>query len=449
MTRYIIILLFTIITFSGCEKYLDVKPDKSLVVPTTVADLRALLYNTSRMNSWYPSIQDGATDNQFVQTENLNRFTSLTAKNIYTWNDDVFNDDETNEWSMMYAAIYSCNLILEQLEKIEPVPVEKNQIEGEALFFRSFAFYNVAQLWAKPYEKNTAQTDLGIPLRLKSDIGEKSIRSSVEETYTKITNDLNRAVILLSVNSPYKTTPTKQAVYGLLARIYLSMEDYDKALSYADTCLSYSDALLDYNTLTMGSATSFPIPRYNEEIIFHANDFGRMVMSITYGRIDSNLYKSYESNDIRKTAFFRNRAGYYSFRGNYDGNSGMWFAGISTNEIYLIKAECEARAGNITTALQTVNELLKNRYNSTFIPFSSDNDETVLRFILDERRKELIWRGLRWSDLRRLNKDSRFSKTITRNIDGKIYTLEPNSPKYVFPIPNSVILNNGMQQNER
>ncbi|WP_171017575.1 hypothetical protein [Sphingobacterium daejeonense] len=56
------------------------------------------------MNSWYPSIQDGATDNQFVQTENLNRFTSLTAKNIYTWNDDVFNDDETNEWSMMYAA---------------------------------------------------------------------------------------------------------------------------------------------------------------------------------------------------------------------------------------------------------------------------------------------------------------------------------------------------------
>ncbi|WP_232046382.1 RagB/SusD family nutrient uptake outer membrane protein [Sphingobacterium daejeonense] len=52
---------------------------------------------------------------------------------------------------------------------------------------------------------------------------------------------------------------------------------------------------------------------------------------------------------------------------------------ISTNEIYLIKAECEARAGNITTALQTVNELLKNRYNSTFIPFSSDNDETVLR----------------------------------------------------------------------
>src|SRR5690606_12084108 len=117
-------------------------------------------------------------------------------------------------------------------------------------------------------------------------------------------------------------------------------------------------------------------------------------------------------------------------------------------EIYLIKAECEARVGNIATALKTINELLKNRYDGTFTPFSSDDNEAVLRFVLNERRKELIWRGLRWSDLRRLNKDIRFAKTISRDVDGTTYTLEPGSPKYVLPIPNSVILNNDMQQNE-
>jgi len=256
------------------------------------------------------------------------------------------------------------------------------------------------------------------------------------------------AATLLSVNSPYKTTPTRQAAYGLLARIYLSMEDYEKALSYADSCLSYSNSLLDYKTLVMGSATSFPIPRFNNEVIFHATTYGRQVMNITNGRIDNDLYNSYAANDIRKNAFFRSRSGTYSFRGSYDGSSSL-FAGISTNEIYLIKAESEARAGKRTDALETINKLLKNRYNNTFTPFSSDDDETVLRFILDERRKELIYRGLRWSDLRRLNKDSRFAKPITRNIDGTIYILEPNSPKYVLPIPNSVILNNSMQQNER
>ncbi|GAA0886528.1 hypothetical protein GCM10009120_51270 [Sphingobacterium siyangense subsp. cladoniae] len=449
MIRYtLILLLLLLFTFSGCDDYLDVKPDKSLVVPTTVTDLRALLYNNSRMNGWYPSLQDGATDNQFVATENWQNFSSLTAKNIYIWNDDVFNDSETNEWSMMYATVYTCNLILEQVEKIKPTPVEKNQIEGEALFFRSFAFYNIAQLWAKPYNKNTAQTDLGIPLRLKSDIGEKSLRSTVEETYTKIIGDLKRAEMLLSATAPYRTTPTKQAVYGLLARIYLSMEDYSQALSYADTCLSYSNTLLDYNTLTMGTATSFPIPRYNVEVIYHANDFGRMIMNVTNGRIDNDLYNSYEGNDLRKTAFFRSRSGTYSFRGSYDGSS-TWFTGISTNEIYLIKAECEARIGSISVALTTINELMKNRYNNTFSSFSSDNTEIVLRYILNERRKELIWRGLRWSDLRRLNKDSRFAKTITRDINGTIYTLEPNSLKYVLLIPRSVIISNGMQQNER
>lgn len=448
MIRYTIILLLFLLTFSGCDDYLDVKPDKSLVVPTTVTDLRTLLYNTDRMNGWYPSLQDGATDNQFIATENWRNFSSLTAKNIYIWNDDVFNDSETNEWSMMYATVYTCNLILEQLEKIEPNPVEKNQIEGEALFFRSFAFYNIAQLWANPYDKNKAQTDLGIPLRLKSDIGEKSVRSSVEETYTRIIDDLKRAATLLSVTSQYRTTPTKQAAYGLLSRIYLSMEDYTQALAYANTCLSYSNTLLDYNTLTMGAATSFPIPRYNVEVIFHAMNFGRMVMNVTNGRIDNDLYNSYADNDLRKTAFFRSRSGTYSFRGSYDGSSSL-FAGISINEIYLIKAESEARRDNHTDALLTINKLLKNRYNSSFIPFSSNDNETVLKFVLDERRKELIYRGLRWSDLRRLNKDTHFAKKITRNIDGVIYTLEPNSLKYVLLIPNSVILNNGMQQNNR
>lgn len=171
-------------------------------------------------------------------------------------------------------------------------------------------------------------------------------------------------------------------------------------------------------------------------------------MNVTNGRITQELYGLYEANDIRRTAFFRSRAGTYSFRGSYDGSATL-FTGISTNEIYLIKAECEARAENLEVALATVNKLLENRHNSSYVPFDSSDGETVLRFILQERRKELIFRGLRWSDLRRLNRDPRFAKTIAREIDGVEQFLLPNSPKYVLPIPHSVIINNGMPQNER
>ncbi|MDA3615944.1 RagB/SusD family nutrient uptake outer membrane protein [Polluticaenibacter yanchengensis] len=448
MKYYIKILLLITSTISGCQKYLDVKSDKSLVVPTTAADLRALLNNTERMNSWYPSVQEGATDNIFVQPTNWQNLSSLTAKNIYIWNDDAFNDSETNEWSMMYAIVYNSNVILEQLEKIDPIPDERNQIRGEALFFRSFAFYNISQLWSKPYNKSTAKSDLGIPLRLTSDINEKIFRSSLEETYQKITDDLKMAATLLAEKSTYKTTPTSTAAYGLLARVYLSMEDYESALKYADSYLHNTKELLDYKTLTMGSATSFPIPRFNIEVVFHATNFGRPIMNVTNGRINNDLYNTYGTNDLRKTAFFRDRVGTYSFRGSYDG-SASWFSGISTNEIYLIKAESEIRIGSPQIAVETINQLIKMRWDTSFVPFVSTNNEVILEYILTERRKELIWRGLRWSDLRRLNKDNRFTKTITREINGEVYTLEPNSLKYVLPIPLSVILNTGMPQNDR
>lgn len=443
----IIIILF-IILLCGCKKYLDVKSDKSLVVPSTLADLRALLNNTERMNSWYPSIQDGATDNTFVQTTNWLNISSLTAKNMYIWNDDVFNDSETNEWSMMYSTVYCANVILEKLELINPITSEWNQIKAEALFFRSFAFYNVSQLFTKQYDKSTADFDLGIPLRLTSDINEKIYRSTLNETYNTILNDLKTAASLLAEKSSFKTIPTKTATYGLLARIYLSMEDYESSLIFADKYLNNEKTLLDYKTLTMGSATSFPIPRYNTEVIFHAVNFGRPIMNVTNGRVNNDLYNSYQANDLRKTAFFRDRTGTFSFRGSYDG-SASWFSGISTNEIYLIKAESEIRIGSQENALETINTLLKMRFNNNFNPFFSNNKDSILSFILEERRKELIWRGLRWSDLRRLNKDIRFSKTITKEIDGTIYTLLPNSPKYVLPIPRSVILNTGIQQNAR
>ncbi|VTP94516.1 Uncharacterised protein [Sphingobacterium daejeonense] len=82
-------------------------------------------------------------------------------------------------------------MILEQLEKIEPVPVEKNQIEGEALFSAPLHF-TMLPSFGQNLMRKYGTNRLRYSTRLKSDIGEKSIRSSVEETYTKITNDLNR-----------------------------------------------------------------------------------------------------------------------------------------------------------------------------------------------------------------------------------------------------------------
>lgn len=432
----------------GCEKYLDVKPDKSLVVPTTLADLKALLNNSDQMNSAYAVIQESATDNAYLESTRWKNLTNLTAKNCYIWDSNLFNDGESNEWSYAYVRVNYCNLVLTKLEESKDVSPDGSLIKGEALFFRAASFYQLLELFAQPYNKNTADRDLGIPLRLTSDINEKSSRTSLQACYDRIIDDMKETLNLLPLTPAHKSKPSKMAAYALLARIYLSMERYGDAMTMADACLAYSDDLVDYKAIKPGTATTYPLLRYNEEVIWHATSFGRPSLNVSNGRVDIDLVNSYRANDMRKQLFFRNQVNLYSFRGSYDGSS-VLFTGLSTNEMYLIKAECVIRQGNSPLALETLNKLLQFRYDETFIPYKDLEGDELLEVILEERRKELVFRGLRWSDLRRLNKDPRFAKTIMRDIDGTIYKLEPNSAKYVLPIPNAVILNNGMEQNER
>ena len=76
--------------------------------------------------------------------------------------------------------------------------------------------------------------------------------------------------------------------------------------------------------------------------------------------------------------------------------------------------------------------------------------EKLLNLILDERRRECICEGTRWFDLKRLNKDPRFAKTITHTLYGETYTLEPDDNHYVLPIPLIVTNQNPLiEQNPR
>jgi len=96
-----------------------------------------------------------------------------------------------------------------------------------------------------------------------------------------------------------------------------------------------------------------------------------------------------------------------------------------------------------------LNDLLKKRWDNSkeFIPI--ENKGNILDLILDERRKELPFRGVRWSDLRRYVLEGRPVKNIVRTIKDKTYELKPERiSSYVLKIPYQVIMNNGMEQNE-
>ena len=105
-----------------------------------------------------------------------------------------------------------------------------------------------------------------------------------------------------------------------------------------------------------------------------------------------------------------------------------------------IRAECAARAGNKDAALNDLNQLLKHRWDSMYVfnPVTAASAEDALDSVLMERRKELAFRGLRWSDLRRLNNEGA-KDTIYHGLNGQVHRLSPGSLNYILPIPPDVL----------
>lgn len=329
------------------------------------------------------------------------------------------------------------------------------RFNGGALFFRAYNYFDLAQGWCKEYNKQTASTDLGLPLKLRVDVTEKITRASVQQTYDQIITDLTEAKKILPVKVAFKTQPSKAAASALLARIYLAMENYELAYAEANTALQVINTLLDYNTLNPAAAIPFSaLLLNNPEIIFYCATATWAPINNANLKVAPTLYGSYATDDLRRTILYQNNGATngISFKGYYSGLSSIHFSGLATNELYLIRSESAARIGKLSFALEDINSLLSKRWNnnSTYIPFSTVDGGQALIKILEERRKELPFTAnLRWSDLRRLNKDSRFAITLTRNLNDKAYTLPPNDKRYVLPIPEIEVKLSGIQQNER
>ncbi|SMC54866.1 RagB/SusD family nutrient uptake outer membrane protein [Pedobacter nyackensis] len=454
--RNLILICICLVGFASCKKdFLEAKPSTSLLLLRSITDYQFLLNNTTVFN------QTGSLP--FASTDEIDvpdyatylSFEAQTTRNSYIWSKDLYGSDlKIEDWNRPYKAIFFSNSVLEALPNDEQVgSSEWRRTKGWALFGRAFAYYDLVGNFCKPYDSQTAQSDKGLPLRLKPGIDDLLPRSNLKDTYALILSDLIQSKELLtndlSVN--FRNEPSKAAVFALLARIHLSMRDYNKAESYADSCMLIYKKLIDYNTVTANVTTPFNF--FNDETIYQSTQINgyNEVITTTTGQytIRTELLDSYDDNDLRRTVFFVTHANgrVYKRRG-YSGRANH-FTGLATNEIYLIKAECAARRSNVTIALKYLNDLLINRYKTdSFIPRVGTIPAEVLQIVLTERKKELVRTGLRWSDLKRYNKEGANIK-LTRVLNGVTYTLEPNDPRYIYPIPNDEIAYSGIEQNAR
>jgi hypothetical protein len=444
--------------FVACskDKWLDAKRIKSDVKPETLKDYQAILDNNQWINGRFVSTGIAATDNLYL-TDAAFGTLRTNEKEIYSWGNNPWSDNNGSsvEWNNLFSIIEYANVVLEGLDEIQGNSMEKDNIRGQALFYRSFALYNLALIFCRQYDPAIAATQKGLPLRTTSDVNILFQRSSLRETYANIISDCKSAMNLLPMSQPFITRPSKLAAYGVLSKVFLTMSDYEQAIQYATLFLDQKSDLLDFNSDKVSIAKTYRFPVNgigNDEVIFYAYASGNGLVrptTSTKANVDTILYRSYNKNDLRKSLFYFSNNTDVRFRGGYTGDF-YNFCGIATNEILLIRAECLARAGDYQQAVELLNGLLLKRYKSgTFDGLAVSSSAEALNLILLERRKELPFTfNTRWDDIRRLSLDLVRKIEIKRILNGKEIILNAGSARYAFPIPGNEIQLSGIEQND-
>lgn len=445
-------ILTVLVLQTGCmEEFLDIKREKSQVIPVTLSDYESIMHHIY-MNS-FTSHQLGeiGCDDYYLKDQQWQLLSNPISKNGYVWATEVYEGSSSQDWNRGYEKILYANFVLDGLKQREfKDNADKRRVEAKAHFFRGLTYFSLAQLFCPQYTQGNANLSNGLPLRTTSNMNVEVGRSSLQEMYTLIEEDLKYASHNLSEKVDFKTIPNKTAAYSMLAILKLQQGQYAASKLYADTAMMKAPALLNYNNINYNSSAPFPNQGLdNKEVIFSSNTSTPTSHSSSRINIDSVLYNYYDNDDIRKIALFSVNAGRIIFKSSYAGTNSLMFTGITTAEVLLVRAECNARMNNLQEAKTDMELLLQNRYLNAVIPNMPSNQIDVLRFILKERRKELLFRGRRWQDLRRFINDPALQVLPKRLIDSKILALTNNDNRWVWPLPPDVISISGFEQNPR
>lgn len=448
----LILLLFCCVVFTGCDKYLDVTP-KGKRLLSTVADYdqwmndESLIYGIGFPSGTINFLSD------VVDAPNIPNPPKEVAEMVYTWQPQFSTDINVAPafWGEHYAKINQYNTVLLGIDAaVNGTNSQKRSLKAEALLARALEYFYLVNEYAQPYDSATAAKDLAVPFVTSNDVSQPVPgRSTTAEIYKHIIDDLNAAIPDLPAdNIGNRFRGSVAGGYSLLARVYFYARNYAAAQKYAELALENGNAvMIDYNG-TLPASDQLSI---RQDVIY-----GRMIVGNNTVTLD--YMHTFAGNDLRVRKLFSSLDNYtFTARGAtlffpYRVTPVLTYmnSGTSIQEMKLIVAECAARGNNLALALQQLDEVRKNRFAAAgYVRFESTDKEQVLQEVLMERYHELPFHGLRWFDMRRLDKENRMGTVKRYDAQGNIIaTLPPHSARYTLQIPVQVIsFNPGMPQN--
>ncbi|PXY43804.1 RagB/SusD family nutrient uptake outer membrane protein [Flavobacterium hydrophilum] len=457
---HITILSLIMLTAVSCEEYTDLTPKGALVVETAgqfhemvslpgrgypITNFQYLVDDQWMKESNVIGVTPNINTINFTFDESVDRVSLMTGSSFY---------------NQAYTYINRWNTIISLVDDSKGEASTKQLAKAEAKIYRAYDHFLLVNHYAKGYDPQTAASDGGICIMDKFDLEAQPSKSTVAQVYDFIQKDIEDALPYLQEKPLDVYHPSLAFAYAFKAKVHLFKREITKAKEAAEKSLSYNNKIFDmvaYNA--QGGPNVVPVPAANNiEVLsyMYMNGYNEMNFGQLY-IISPELRTLFGTNDARFNLFFNTTSTTNLDQGS---NTAYWgtvytkffypTVGMKTTEVYLMLAECYAREDKLTEAVDVLNTLRAKRILSGTVnlPVPATRKETM-ELVINERRKELLLGFNRFFDLKRLNTETEYAKTITRvfpivnkTVPQKTYTLLPNSRLYIVPFPLTALMKN-------
>lgn len=448
---------------ASCDDYLNEKP-KGKNIPEMLSDFDEMLNYEYGVHRYDIMQAANLIGDRYVQAYYLTGAYPLYQAN-YLWDTSVnrteWNNSDESAYYVGYGNIAVSNLVIENAPTAtKATEAERQTLIAEAKALRAMAYYQIVNFYCNAYKPATAASEMGLPVIESTAVGAPYTQESLQYMYDYMLKDMEDALPSLPDHGKNALRPGKDAAYAFLARLYLTMMNYDRAEEYADKALALNNTLYDW--------TAFYAE--HKAIIEKENDYTRAASPIGFDYPENYLFKhgsSVYSSSISSLPQWRSEtvedgdAKFYSswkYRYYADDNQ-YWYGmlngffnygGLKTVEQYLIKAECLARKGNLTEAMQLLNTVREKRIMpEKYQPATATSKAEAISLICRTKWNDLIGSIVPFADMRRLNAEGEYPYTLTRTRDGKQESLAPDSYLWTMVLPLGAIENAGGGHLER
>lgn len=480
----VILPLLMLFTMISCDDELEVRPESFISsdsfykneeevnlavisIYNSLYEMMDLEWNVTEIRSDNTFFRPDGTPDSDIDRFTLDRFT-LTATNRLS----------SGYYRASYSTIALSNKVLENLEAVEDTET-RNQFEGEARFLRAHAYFNLVRLFG--------------PLVIvdQSVSGEEALeldRSPETEVYDFIIEDLKIARDNLpeTYESSQEGRVTKWAAQGILAKVFLTLEDYESSKRELDAIINQGpfELLENYENI-------FDVDNeYNSEIIFavryqsgsvglgapFANYFaplqtGDLIVKgdgRSYNVPTNSISEAYPVNGERKEAsmadfwlnsneepeYDRHVIKYNSDFNVYNDSGNDWPI-LRYADVILMMSKATLETEGIAPSLELVNKI-RERADATPFTTADINSTFQMKLAIEkERRLEFAFENQRWFDLVRTE---RAVTVINQHFANEFVYNNPGSPEkgaepiqewqLLLPIPQYEIdLNPNIAQN--